>query len=87
MITATNPNPTHPNALPYWISAYFWTGDAGDFNAALNPAFKQIGVFFPQTTAQLSNVDAPSQSAFTPFTAADQATVWAGLRISKVSSM
>lgn len=80
MLTTTNPNPTNPNELPYWIPAYFWTGDAGDFNGALNPVYKEIGVYFPQTAAQLPSFNAHKASTFTPFTSADQATVWVGLR-------
>lgn len=80
MISTTNPNPTNPNALPYWISAYFWTGDAGDFNGALNPVFKEIGIFFPQSAAALPNFNAHKAATFTPFAAADQAIVWDGLR-------
>lgn len=78
---------TMPSNLPYWIPAYYAStyysnGVAiSGYNAAMNPAIKDIGIFFPQNTSQLARLNAPSASTFTPFDAQTQASVWAGLKI------
>jgi len=73
-------NNTMPTNLPYWIPAYYVGGSLSEYNAAMNPAIKDIGIFFPQNASQLSALNASSGPTLVPFDAQAQATVWAGLR-------
>lgn len=73
-------NNTMPTNLPYWIPAYYVGGSLSEYNAAMNPAIKDIGIFFPQNASQLSRLDASLGPTLVPFDAQAQATVWAGLR-------
>lgn len=69
-----------PANLPYWIPAYYVGGSLSEYNAAMNPAIKNIGIFFPQSHAELPPLLKYSTPNPIGFDAQAQATVWAGLR-------
>ena len=73
-------NNTMPANLPYWIPAYYVGGSLSEYNAAMNPAIKSIGVYFPQNASELPPLLKYSVPNPIGFDAQAQATVWAGLR-------
>ena len=73
-------NNTMPANLLYWIPAYYVGGSLSEYNAAMNPAIKNIGVYFPQNASELPPLLKYSVPNPIGFDAQAQATVWAGLR-------
>jgi len=69
-----------PTNLPYWIPAYYMGNSPSEYNAALFPAIKTIGVYFPQNPSQLHPLIKQIGPTMQGFDAQAQATVWAGLR-------